>query len=134
MTGNYGSVKRGRGIGRSAVRRGDRFMGEGEIGTVIGRTMVEGLWRRGGKEMAANGWGGEERGGGVAVWRRRRPEAAAAEGLHDVDPGAKQGEAAASAASTAAARRGAAAMAAVGLPPCSSLSSHLRGESLLFFK
>ena len=27
MTGNYGSVKRGRGIDRSAVQRGDRFMG-----------------------------------------------------------------------------------------------------------
>ena len=64
--------------------------------------------------------------------------AAAAGELYDVDPGTKQGEAAASAAGTAAARRGAAAVvaaeAAVGLPPCSSLSSHLRGETLLFFK
>ena len=63
----------------------------------------------------------------------------AAGGLHDVNLGTKQGEAAASAAGTAAARRGAAAVAAaeaaVGLPPCSSLSSHLRGRSLLsFFK
>ena len=125
-------------------RRALRTAGEGETGTIIGRAMVEGLWRREGREMAANGWGGEEGGGGAAVWmwrRRRRPEAAAAaaaaaEELHDVDPGTKQGEAAASAAGTVAARRGAAAVAeaAVGLPPCSSLSSLLRGESLLFFK
>ena len=60
-------------------------------------------------------------------------------GLHDDNLGTKQGEAAASAVGTAAARRGAAAVAAaeaaVGLPPYSSLSSHLRGRSFLsFFK
>ena len=97
---------------------------------------------RKGAGMTEIGWSGGEGGGGAAVWRRRRPEAAvaaaAAGELHDVDPGTKQGEAAAEAAGTAAARRGAAAVAAaeaaVGLPPCSSLSSHLRGETLLFFK
>ena len=84
--------------------------------------------------MTKNGWSGEEGGGGAVVWRRRRrrPEAAAAGELHNVDSGTRQGEAAASAAGTAAAV--AAAEVAVGLPPCSSLSSHLRGDSLLFFK
>ena len=97
-----------------------------------------GRWVRGGE-----GDGGD----GAAIWRRRRrPEAAAtaaaAGRLHDVNQGTRQGEAAASAAGTTAARGGAsaasaagtaaarggaaAAVAAIGLPPCSSLSSHLR--------
>ena len=80
----------------------------------------------------------EQRSSGGGLRRR----AAVAGELHNVDPGTRQGEAAASAAGTVAARRGAAAVAAaeaaaeaaVGLPPCSSLSSHLRGDLLLFFK
>ena len=65
--------------------------------------------------------------------------AAAAGGLHVDIQRTRQGEAAVSAASTAAARGGAAAVvaagAAVGLLPCSSLSSHLRGMMILsFFK
>ena len=48
---------------------------------------------------------------------------AAAGRLRDDNQRTRQGEAAASAAGTAAARGG---VAAVGLPPCSSLSSHLR--------
>ena len=76
-----------------------------------------------------------ERDGGAAIWRlrqQRRPEAAAtaaaAGRLHDDTQRTRQGEAAVSAAGTAATRGGAAAEAAVGLLPCSSLSSHLRGE------
>ena len=77
-------------------------------------------------------------------WRRRwrRPEAAAAAAAGWLRVGntrSRQGEAAVSAAGTVAARGSAAAMAAaevvVGLLPRSSLSSHLRGRSLLsFFK
>ena len=82
-------------------------------------------------------------GGGSGGLRRQqqRPEAAAmaaaAGRLHDENQRTRQGEAAdtaagtaaargGAAAGTAAARGGAAAVAAVGLPPCSSLSSHLR--------
>ena len=50
--------------------------------------------------------------------------------MHDENQRTRQGEAADTAVGTAAARGGAAAVvaavAAVGLPPCSSLSSHLR--------
>ena len=64
--------------------------------------------------------------------------AAAAGRLHADNSWTRQGEAAVSAAGTAAARGGAAAAeaaAAVGLLPCPSLSSHLRGRELLsFFK
>ena len=76
---------------------------------------------------------------GMEGWRRWRwwcgdlaaaAVAAATGRLHDVNQRTRQGEAAASAVGTAAARGGAAAVAAavaaVGLPPCSSLSSHLR--------
>ena len=67
---------------------------------------------------------------GIEGWRRWRwwcgnLAAAAAGRLHDVNQRTRQGEAM----GTAAARGGAAAVAAVaavGLPPCSSLSSHLR--------
>ena len=118
--GNRGTVAgqklEGRDAGRRAVREGRGEMGQDD----------------------GDGGSGGEGGGGAAIWRRRRrrPEAAAAAGgRHDDNPRTKQGEAAASAAGTAAARRGAAAEAAVGLPPCSSLSSHLRGRLLLsFFK
>ena len=85
-----------------------------------------------------------ERNGGAAIWRRRqqrRPEvaatAAAAGRLHDDTQRTRQGEAAVSAAGMAAARGGAASVAAaeaaVGLLPCSSLSSYLRGEIAPFF-
>ena len=63
--------------------------------------------------------------------------AAAAGRLRAGQSRTKQGEAAVSATGTAAARGGAAAVAAaeaaVGLLPCSSLSSHLRGEETPFF-
>ena len=81
---------------------------------------------------------------GKKGWRCRDPAAvaaaaAAAGRLHADNSWTRQGEAAVSAAGTAAARGGAAAVAAaeaaVGLLPCSSLSSHLRGRRLLsFFK
>ena len=65
--------------------------------------------------------------------------AAAARRLHAGNERTRQGEAAVSAAGTAATRGGvvavATAEAAVGLIPCSSLSSHLRGMIILsFFK
>ena len=79
--------------------------------------------------MAGDGDGG----GGAAIWRRRRqrrPEAAAtaaaAGRLHDENQRTRQGEAADTAAARGGAAAVAAAVAAVGLPPCSSLSSHLR--------
>ena len=57
---------------------------------------------------------------------------AAAGRLHADNSWTRQGEAAVSAAGTAAAR-GSAAAVAVGLLPCPSLSSHLRGRELLSF-
>ena len=103
-----------------------------------GRDAGRGQFVRAGGGDGAGRWRWRE-------WRRGRrwcgdlaAAAAAAGGLQDDNQGTKQGEAAASAVGTGAARRGAAAVAAaeaaVGLPPCSSLSSHLREEHSFFFK
>ena len=111
--------------GKSESRRNAAVEVKAE-GLVVRPAVEEMKGERGGRWVR----GGEGDGGdGAAIWRRR-PEAAAtaaaARRLHDVNQGTRQGEAAASAAGTTATRGGAAAVAAVGLPPCSSLSSHLR--------
>ena len=98
-----------------------------------------GPWRGKGMVVRRSG-GGSGSGSGGLRRRQQRPKAAAAAAaagrLHTDNSWTRQGEAAVSAARTAAARGGAAAAeAAVGLLPCSSLSSHLRGRRLLsFFK
>ena len=87
-------------------------------------------------------WGKLEARGGDdrRSWQCSDLAAAAAAGwLHAGNQRTRQGEAAGSAVGTAATRGGAAAVAAaeaaVGLLPCSSLSSHLRGIIILpFFK
>ena len=79
---------------------------------------------------------GEEVHGGGRGWRHSDPPAVAAAGwLRIGNTRSRQGESAVSAAGTAAARGSAvaAAKAVVGLLPRSSLSSHLRGRTLLSF-
>ena len=84
-------------------------------------------------------WGNEDDRRGWWCSELAAAAAAAAGRLHASNERTRRGEAAVSAAGTAAARGGAAAVAAaeaaVGLLPCSSLSSHLRGMIILsFFK
>ena len=127
--------------GGSAVRGWRR---EGRTGKLVGRvqdreTVEEGgvgrrgrLWRRVGRPEDGDG-GGDD--GGAAVWRRRRRlEDRGIAMTAEKNPWPGQGVAAVVAAAAVVARRHAAA-AVVGLLPQPSLSSHLRGRSLIsFFK